>query len=142
MKRRTSFEEQRGTRYIRGKVYLGIIIFNCFSSKKPCLRFLLICFARETKGFYLSSLWSEVDFRDMMNISLNILTKNCNLKKLRHSFVDERALITTTLIPPCHWKTFVPCCLLKKNVENLFLALIVNHRKIVQKNKLCHPKQQ
>ena len=60
---------------------------------------------------------------------------------MRHSFVDERALITTTLISSCHWKTLVPFCLQKKRPENAFLTVIVNYRKIVQKNKLFHPKQ-
>ena len=142
MKKYTSIEEQKGTRYIRENVYFGIIIFSCLSSTKPCLRFLLNCFVREIKGFYQSSLGNEVDFRDIMNVSPNILAKNQNFKKLRHSFVDERALITTTLISSCHWKTLVPFCLRKKRPENAFLTLIVNYRKIAQKNKLCHPKQQ
>ena len=47
--------------------------------------------------------------------------------------VRERALITTTLISSCHWKTLVPFCLRKKRPENAFLKLIVNYRKIVQK---------
>ena len=76
LKKCTNFEEQKGTRYIRGNVYFGIIVFSCLSSTKPCLRFLLICFAREIKGFYQSSLGNEVDFRDIMNVSLNILAKN------------------------------------------------------------------
>ena len=142
MKKCTSFEEQKGTRYIRENVYFGIIIFSCLSSTKPCLRFLLNCFVREIKGFYQSSLGNEVDFRDIMNVSPNILAENQHLKKLRHGFVDERALITTTLISSCHWKTLVPFCLWKKRPENAFLTLIVNCRKIVQKNKLYHPKQQ
>ena len=50
-KKCTSFEEQKGTRYIRENVYFGIIIFSCLSSTKPCLRFLLNCFVREIKGF-------------------------------------------------------------------------------------------
>ena len=61
---------------------------------------------------------------------------------MRHGFVDEKALITTALISSCHWKTRAPFCLPKKKPENAFLTLIVNYRKIVQKNKLCHPKQQ
>ena len=72
----TNFEEQKGTRYIRGNVYIGIIVFSCLSSTKPCLRFLLNCFVREIKGFYQSSLGNEVDFRDIMNVSPNILAKN------------------------------------------------------------------
>ena len=106
------------------------------------LRFLLICFARETKVFYQSSLGNEVAFRDIMNVSPNVLAKNQNFKKLRHGFVDERALIKTTLTSSCHWKTLVPFCLRKKRSENAFLTLITNYRKIVQQIKSCHPKQQ
>ena len=76
LKKCTSFEEQKGTRYIRENVYFGIIIFSCLSSTKPCLRFLLNCFVREIKGFYQSSLGNEVDFRDIMNVSPDILAKN------------------------------------------------------------------
>ena len=142
LKKCTSFEEQKGTRYIRENVYFGIIIFSCLSSTKPCLRFLLNCFVREIKGFNQSSLGNEVDFRDIMNVFPNILAKNWNFKKLRHGFVDERVLITTTLIFSCHWKALVSFCLWKKRPEKAFLTLIVNYRKIVQKNKLCHSKQQ
>ena len=140
MKKCTSFEEQKGTRYIREKLYLGIIIFSCLSSTKQCLRFLLNCFVREIRGFYQSSLENEVDFKDIMNISPNILTKNYNFKKLRH--VDKRALIATTLISSCHWKALEPFCLQRKRPVNAFLTPIVNYRKIVQKNRLCHSKQQ
>ena len=139
MKKCTSFEEQIGTRYIRENVYFGIIIFSYLSSTKPCLRFLLNCFVREIKGFYQSSLGNEVDFRVIMNVSPNTLAKNQNFKNLRHGFVDERALITTTLISSRHWKkTLVPFCLQKKRPENASLTIIVNYRKIVQKNKLCY----
>ena len=55
-----------------------------------------------------------------------------------HSFVDERALVTITLISSCHWKTLVPFWLRKKRPENKFLTLIMNYCKIVQKNKLWH----
>ena len=138
----TSFEEQKGTRYIRRNVYFGIIVFSCLFSAKPCIRFLLICFAREIKGFYQSSLGNEVDFRGIVNVFSNILAKDLNFKKLRQSFVDERALITATLISSCYWKTLVPFYLQKKRPENAFLTLIVNYRKIIQTNKLYHPKQQ
>ena len=141
MKKCTSLEEQNGTRYIGEYVDICIVVFSCLSSTKPYLRFLLICFAREIKGFYRCSLGNEVDSRDIMNVSENILAKNQNLKKLRHGFVDERALITKTLISSCHWKILLPFCL-QKRPENAFLTLIVNYHKIVQKNKLCNPKQQ
>ena len=57
-------------------VYIGIIVFSCRSSTKLCLRFLLNCFFRKIKGFYHGSFGNEVDFRDIMNVSLNILAKN------------------------------------------------------------------
>ena len=76
LKKCTTFEEQKGTRYIRGNVYFGIIIFSCLSSTKVCLRFILICFDREIKGFYQSSLGNEVDFTDIVNVSPNILAQN------------------------------------------------------------------
>ena len=59
-----------------------------------------------------------------------------NFKKLRHGFVDKRALITTTLKSSCHWKTLVPFCLWKKRPGNGFLILIVNYHKIIQKKKI------
>ena len=75
LKKCTGFEEQKCSRYIRENVYFGII-FSCLLSAKMCLRFLLNCFVREIKGFYQSSFKDEVDFRDIMNVSLNILAKN------------------------------------------------------------------
>ena len=71
-----------------------------------------------------------------MNVSPNILAKNWNFKNLRNSFVDEKALIPPILMSSCHWKTLIHFCLWKKRPENAFLTLIVNYRKIVQKNKL------
>ena len=52
VKKCTTFEEQKGTKYICGNFYFGIIVFSCLSSTKPCLRFLLICFDWEIEGFY------------------------------------------------------------------------------------------
>ena len=75
-----------------------------------------------------------------MDISPNILAKNENFKKVKHGFVEEIALITTTLISSCHWNTLVPFCLRKKRPENIFLTVIVNYHKIAQKNKLYHSK--
>ena len=64
-----SFEEQKGTRYIWENVYFGIIIFSCLLSTKLCLRCLLNCFVWDIKGFYQSSLWNEINFRDILNVS-------------------------------------------------------------------------
>ena len=130
MKKCTSFEKQKGTRYIQGNVYFGIIVFSCLSSTKPCLRFFLICFARDIKGFYRSSLGNEVDFRDIINLSPNILAKNSNFRKLRHSFVDERALITTKIISSCHLKTLALLLAKEKTWKRVFntdIELSQNH---------------
>ena len=59
-----------------------------------------------------------------------------------HIFVDERAMITTTLTSSCHWKTLIPFYLQKKKPEKAFLTLTVNYRKTIQENKLSHSKQQ
>ena len=125
---------------LKSKKVQGIIAFSCLSSTKSCLRFILNCFVREIKGFYQSSLGNEVDFREIMNVSPNILAKYWNFKKLRNGFVDERALITKTLISSCHWKTLAPFYLQMKRRKNAFLTRTANYRKIAQKNKLCYSK--
>ena len=51
-------------------------------------------------------------------------------------------MITTTLTYSCHSKTLVPFCLRKKKPEKAFLTLTMDYRKIVQKNKLRHSKQE
>ena len=53
MKKYSSFEEQKGTRYTRENVYFCIIILSCLLSTKMCLRFLLNCFVREIKDKFL-----------------------------------------------------------------------------------------
>ena len=124
-----------------GKRLLWHYCLQLSSATKPCLRFLLICFAREIKGSYQRSLGNEIDFRDIMNVFPNILTKHQNYKKLRHGFVDERALTTKTLIFSYHWKTlYLFVC--ERKTWNTFLTLTVKYRKITQKNKLCILKQQ
>ena len=62
--------------------------------------------------------------------------------KLTHGFEDETVLITKTLISSCHWKTLVPSYFREIRPENTFLTSTVNYRKIVQRKKLCHLKQQ
>ena len=71
LKKCTTFEEQKGTSYIRGNVDFGIIVFSYLSSTKSFLRFLLICFGQEIKYFYQSSLGNEVDFTDVDNERLS-----------------------------------------------------------------------
>ena len=140
LKKCTSFEEQNGTRtrYVQGNVCFGIIVFSCLSSKKICLRFLFsflfFFFAQEIKRFFQGSLGKSVDFTNILSVSPNALVKNQNFKKLRHIFVDERAMITITLISYWHLKILVPFCLRKKKPENAFLTLAVNYWKVLQEN--------
>ena len=64
-------------------------------------------FSWETKGFYQRFWGNEVDFRDVINVSPNILAK-----------------IKISLISSCHWKTLVPFCLQKKRPESTFLTFL------------------
>ena len=57
LKKCTSFEEQKGTRYIRGNVYFGIIIFSCFVYKIVSqISFNLFCSGDKSIKAYLSLL--------------------------------------------------------------------------------------
>ena len=118
----SSFEEQKGTKYIRRSVYFGIIIFSFLLSAKVFFRFLLICFAREIKHFYQSSIENKVDFTNIMNFYPNTLAKNKNkkVKKLRHAFLDERPMITTTLISLCCLKTLTFYLAKEKTWKSVF----------------------
>ena len=71
-----------------------------------------------------------------------IYSLKIKISKNRHGFVDERAMIKTTLMSSCHWKTLATFCLWKKRPENALLTLPDSFCKIAQKNKLCHSKQQ
>ena len=73
LKKQASFEEQKG---IFGKTFILVLLSSAVFRLQNCLRFLLSCFVREIKGIYLSSLGNEVDFRDILNVSPNILAKN------------------------------------------------------------------
>ena len=99
---------------------LALLSSAAFPSTKQWLRSRLNCFVRKVKGFCQSSLGNEIDFGDIMNVSPNILTKILNFKTLTHDSVDERPLITTTLISSCHWKTFVPFACERKDLKMHF----------------------
>ena len=130
MKKCTSFEGQKGTRYIRETFILVLLSSTAIFCLQNRVSIYLNLFCSEKK----------VDFRDIMDVSPDILAKNLNFEKLRHFFIYEKALITTTLISSYHWKTLIPFCLRKKKLENAFLTLILNHRKIVQKKKFMPSK--
>ena len=82
--------------------------------------FFLICFALELIDFCQTSFENKVDFRNIMNVSPNTLAKNQNFKKLRHGFADERAMITTTLISSCQWKTLTFLLAKEKTLKRAF----------------------
>ena len=103
-KKCTNFEEQKGTRYNRGNIYICIIIFSCLSSTKPCLRFLLNWVVRKIKVFYQSSFWNEVDFRDIMDVSLNISAKKqfCKTRFCKRKSNDQDNInVFLSLENPC-----------------------------------------
>ena len=56
LKKSITFEEQKGTEYMRGNFYFSIIVFGCISPAN-----LLICFAREIKDFYHGNIRSNVN---------------------------------------------------------------------------------
>ena len=105
MKKCASFEEQKGTRYIQGNIHFGIILFSCLLSAKVWLRFVLICFVRKLKSFYQSSLGNKVDFMDIWTFPQISWLKIKVSKKW--DTVEQIAMIITTLIFSCHWKTLV-----------------------------------
>ena len=47
-----------------------------------------------------------------------------------------------TLTSSCHWKALVHFCLRKKRLKNVFVTPTVDYRKILQKNRSCHAKEQ
>ena len=66
-------------------------------------------FCSGDKKFYQSSLGNKVDLKDIKNVFRNIFAKNWNSKKLKHGFVDERAMMTykinkfLSLEKPCNF---------------------------------------
>ena len=65
-----------GKKMWRNAIAFGIIVFSCPLSTKSCLIFILISFVREIKRFYQSSSGNDVDLRDKVNVSSNILNKD------------------------------------------------------------------
>ena len=96
VKKCTSFEEQKGTRYIWGNIYFGIIVFNSLSFKKLCLEFLFICFALEILLDFMSK-WGWFHIHDV-HFPKN-LSSRLKFKKLKHSFVDNIKIILSLEIP-------------------------------------------
>ena len=58
-----------------------------------------------------------------------ILAKTGNFKKLRQGFVDKRAMIITTLLSSCHWKTLVPFLLAKEKTWKPMWTIAKLYRK-------------
>ena len=99
-------KSKKGKSYIWGNIYFGIIFFSCLSSSMSQISFNLFCSGdnKLLSEFLRNWVW----FHKHNERFPNILAKNWNFKKLRHGFVDERTLITTTLIYFCLSKTLVP----------------------------------
>ena len=89
-------------------ITMSQIYFNLFRSRNK--RFLSV-FMRKWGWFQRH----DVRFPKKSQLKIKISTN------LRHDFEDERAMIATTLISSCHWKTLVPSCLQKKRPENTFM---------------------
>ena len=92
---------------IVGERFISALLSSAvFCLQKSVSDFIFDLFCSDIKGFYQSSLGNEIDFRDIMNIFPNILAKNYNFEKLRHGFVDERAMIraalSTVTVKPLH----------------------------------------
>ena len=81
LKKCTSFEEQKGTRYILENIYFGITTFSCLSSTKLCLRFLLNCFVWEITHSltHWSNLFENFFWLFIWQLMNAIPTKNCSI---------------------------------------------------------------
>ena len=115
LKKYSSFEEQKGIfeeMFLLTLSSLAVFLLqNCASN--------FFCFAWEIKGFYQISWGNKTDFTNMICFP-KYLCPWWKFQKLRHSFVDERAMITTTLVSSCCWKTLVAFDLWKKIHEDSF----------------------
>ena len=119
MKKCTSFEEQKGTRYIRRKVYfLELLSLAVFRLENRLSDFFNL-FAREIKSFYQSYFGNEIDFRDIMNVFPNILAKKLKFQKLEARF--------------CRWKSR------DNNGINIFLLLEKPCSFLLAKEKIWKP---
>ena len=112
---------------------------------KGSTKFLLILALQ----IYINRHITSLSITTVHATSLLLLPTNISLINLiYHTHVQLRLMLKslflfmTTIISSCHWKSLAPFCLPKKRPENAFLTLRVNYRKIEQKNKLCHSKQQ
>ena len=109
MKKCASFEEQKVQGIFRETFVLALLSLAVFAYKMLSQISFILYYSGD-KGL-LSELKNEVDFSYIMNVSPNILARNLNFKKLGRGFVDERALITMTLISSFYWKILEPFCL-------------------------------
>ena len=148
LKKCTTFEEQKGTRYIWGNVYFGkhylwrVKRYKVYSGKRLFWHYYLpLSFVHKTVSqISLNLFWlgdKRLLLKDKMNVSPNVLAQ----KVSRHCFVGKMTMIRMALTSSCYWKNLVLSCLEKKIVQNAFLPLTVNYCKIPQKNKLFHSKQ-
>ena len=108
MKKCTNFEEKKD---IFGERLYWHYCLQLSFVYKPCLRFLLNCFVRKIKDFYQRSFGNEVDFRNIISVSVNILAK-------KEQWLKQHQCLSVT---------GKPFCLRKKRSENALLILTVNY---------------
>ena len=102
-----------------GIIYFDIIVFSSLSSSKSFVKFLNIFLLRRLKAFI--RFHEEKSWNHKHGVRFpKYLSSRLNFRKLRHGFVNERAMITTTLMSSCDWKTLVTFCLQKKIWEYIF----------------------
>ena len=135
MKKCTTFEEQKGTRYIRGNVSFAIIVFTIVFHVSFSLFWL------GDKRFLSEFFGKWAWFHGFNERFIKYIGWKLKFQKTETGFADERALIATTLMSSYHWKTFVPFCLRKKRPEKLIFNVNSELSQIRTKNKLCHLKQ-
>ena len=130
LKKCTNFEEQKGTKYIRGEqLYWHNSLHISFAFKSVSqISFKLFCSG--DKMLLSEFLWKWGWFQGHNESFPKYPGYKLKFQKLRHGFADEGAMTKTTLKSSCHWKTLVRFCL---RSENALLTLTVNYHKIIQK---------
>ena len=98
MKKCTSFEEQKGTKYIWGRFYFGLILFSYLSSTKLCLKFCL----KEYSGQYSVLIKMHIATENEKFINVKFILKTIFWKMFRFYwsfFIDTIiSLISSTQI--------------------------------------------
>ena len=150
LKKCTSFKEEKGTSYIQGNVYFGIIFLALFLALfwhfGICL--FQLSFVYKTVSQISLNLFCSGDkrllseffpkwgwFHEHNERFPNILAK-IKFSKTETCFCRWKSNDYNKNDYSCHWKTLVPFCMRKKRPENAFLTLTVDYHKIVKKKQI------